>query len=82
MLLFSTEIYIFAFVGIACFYDYKYIVLTSTGFIGLAKGSRAVFQSLILPQYIAFDKLAAATGLSMVTNGVLSLFIGPFIGLF
>lgn len=64
------------------FSDSRDIVLINTGLIGLSKGTKAVFQSLIIPKYIEFDKLAAATGLSMVTNGVLSLIVGPLIGWF
>lgn len=68
--------------GIAMFYCSTNLVFTSCAIIGLAKGVKAVFQSLILPKYIEFDKLAAATGLSMVINGILSLTMGPLIGKF
>lgn len=62
------------------FSDSKNIVFISCAIIGLAKGGKAVFQSLILPKYIEYEKLAAATGLSMVINGMLSLTLGPLIG--
>lgn len=48
--------------------------------LGLAKGSKAVFQALIIPKYVSLEKLPAATGLSMIFNGLLSLIIGPIIG--
>nr|XP_022901438.1 monocarboxylate transporter 2-like [Onthophagus taurus] len=65
----------------AVFYDQKYIVLIGVATLGLGKGSKAVFQSLILPRYVEYERLAAANGLLMVTNGILSLVVGPVIGL-
>ncbi|KAK9752911.1 Major Facilitator Superfamily [Popillia japonica] len=79
--------YIFALIGstvgrtiLSFYYDHKIMVLISIAILGLGKGAKAVFQSLILPNFISYDKLASANGLLMVINGILSLIVGPIIG--
>lgn len=47
---------------------------------GLTKGTRAVFQSVIIPQYVSLDKIPAANGINMLFTGSVSLVIGPLIG--
>lgn len=49
--------------------------------IGIAKGTKAVFQTLIIPDYVPLERLPAAYGMQMVCNGILSIAIGPLIGL-
>lgn len=56
------------------------MVLMSVAILGLGKGAKAVFQSLILPNNVPYEKLASANGLLMVINGILSLIVGPLIG--
>lgn len=46
----------------------------------MAKGAKAVFQTLIIPDYVSLDRLPAAYGMQMVCNGILSIAIGPLIG--
>ncbi|KRT80451.1 membrane transporter, partial [Oryctes borbonicus] len=65
---------------LSIFYNSKTVVLISVAILGLGKGTKAVFQSLILPQFVTYDKLASANGLLMVINGILSLIVGPVIG--
>uniref|UniRef100_V5GMZ1 Monocarboxylate transporter n=1 Tax=Anoplophora glabripennis TaxID=217634 RepID=V5GMZ1_ANOGL len=48
--------------------------------LGLTKGARAVFQSVIIPKYVPLEKLPAANGLNMLFTGVVSLMVGPIIG--
>ncbi|KAI4463682.1 monocarboxylate transporter [Holotrichia oblita] len=62
------------------YYNNKLMVLVSIAILGLGKGAKAVFQSLILPNFITYDRLASANGLLMVINGILSLIVGPIIG--
>ncbi|XP_066583500.1 monocarboxylate transporter 14-like isoform X2 [Prorops nasuta] len=47
---------------------------------GLSKGTKAVFQALIIPDYVTLEMLPAASGIMMATSGILSIFIGPLIG--
>ncbi|XP_043260793.1 monocarboxylate transporter 6-like [Colletes gigas] len=49
--------------------------------IGVAKGTKAVFQTLIISDYVPLNKLPAAFGMQMACSGVLSIAIGPIIGL-
>ncbi|KAJ8947358.1 hypothetical protein NQ318_002884 [Aromia moschata] len=56
------------------------MVFICCSLIGLTKGSRAVFQSVIIPKYVPLEKIPAATGLNMLFTGVVSLVIGPIIG--
>lgn len=68
-------------IGLTIFSDVKSLLIYGASIIlGLSKGSKAVFQSLIIPKCVSLEKLPAATGLSMVLNGLLSLIIGPIIG--
>lgn len=48
--------------------------------LGVAKGIRTVYMSLVIPSYIPLDKLPSASGIQMLTNGILLLTIGPLIG--
>lgn len=49
--------------------------------LGLAKGVRSVYMSLVVPSYVPLERLAAASGIQMVANGVLILSMGSFVGL-
>ncbi|XP_076762918.1 monocarboxylate transporter 14 [Xylocopa sonorina] len=57
------------------------VVIAVSLLIGVAKGTKAVFQTLIIPDYVPLERLPAAYGMQMVCNGILSIAIGPFIGL-
>lgn len=48
--------------------------------IGVTKGLRAVYQSLIVPKLVPLDKFVAANGFQMFLTGTISLIIGPLIG--
>ncbi|XP_044728080.1 monocarboxylate transporter 9-like [Chrysoperla carnea] len=56
------------------------IVYCLAGLLGLSKGIKAVFQAIIIPNYVVLDKLPAASGLVYLGNGILSLILGPLIG--
>lgn len=59
--------------------NYKELLLVAMG-LGLAKGVRSVYMSLVVPSYIPLDRLAAASGIQMVANGVIILSMGSFVG--
>ncbi|KYN13878.1 PREDICTED: uncharacterized protein LOC108766313 [Trachymyrmex cornetzi] len=61
--------------------DTYVIVIGVALIIGLAKGTKAVFQALIIPDYVPLERLPAASGIQMVCNGILSISMGPIIGL-
>lgn len=60
--------------------SYNAIIAVSL-LLGIAKGTKAVFQALVIPDNVPLEKLPAATGLLMISNGVLSMILGPLIGL-
>ncbi|KAF5305924.1 hypothetical protein FQR65_LT07535 [Abscondita terminalis] len=62
------------------FNDVETVVIATSFLIGLCKGGRAVYQSLVLPEHVSIETLPVATGFMMIFNGVLSLIIGPLIG--
>lgn len=49
--------------------------------MGLAKGVRQVYMSCIVPSYIPLERLPAASGIQMVTNGVVLISLGSSIGI-
>ncbi|CAG2056632.1 unnamed protein product [Timema podura] len=49
--------------------------------IGIAKGVRTVYMSLVIPSYVPIERLASASGLQMVGNGIVLMAFGPLIGL-
>lgn len=59
--------------------SYQGILFVAMG-LGLAKGVRSVYMSLVVPSYIPLDRLAAASGIQMVANGVIILSMGSFVG--
>ncbi|XP_076224013.1 monocarboxylate transporter 9-like isoform X2 [Nomia melanderi] len=56
------------------------VVICVALIIGVAKGTKAVFQALIIPDYVPLKRLAGASGMQMVCNGILSIAVGPIIG--
>ncbi|KAG5684425.1 hypothetical protein PVAND_013659 [Polypedilum vanderplanki] len=50
--------------------------------MGIAKGVRQVYMSCIIPSYIPLDRLAAASGIQMVANGLILISMGSSIGFF
>lgn len=49
--------------------------------IGVAKGVRTVYWTLVLPDYVPLKMLPSATGMHMVLNGLFLLLGGPILGL-
>lgn len=48
--------------------------------IGLGKGLRTVFMALVIPTYVPLEKLPGATGIQLVTAGIVYLSLGPVVG--
>uniref|UniRef100_A0A7G3APR5 Putative monocarboxylate transporter n=1 Tax=Lutzomyia longipalpis TaxID=7200 RepID=A0A7G3APR5_LUTLO len=60
----------------------SYSVMLGVGFfLGVGKGVRSVYMSLVIPNYVSIERLASASGIQMVTNGFLLLIIGPLMGI-
>lgn len=83
----SRNLYVLSLIGstvgrtILSTWGSSYMVVVGVALIiGIAKGTKAVFQTLIIPDYVPLDRLPAAYGMQMVCNGILSIVIGPLIG--
>ncbi|XP_055629324.1 uncharacterized protein LOC129770483 [Toxorhynchites rutilus septentrionalis] len=50
-------------------------------FLGIAKGVRTVYMSLVIPSYIPIKRLPSASSIQMMTNGIILMTIGPLVGL-
>lgn len=48
--------------------------------LGVAKGVRTVYMSLVIPSAVPLERLASAAGLQMVVNGIFILIGGPVLG--
>lgn len=48
--------------------------------LGVAKGVRTVYMTLVIPSYVPIERLASAAGIQMVVNGILLMAFGPLIG--
>lgn len=48
--------------------------------LGVAKGLRNVYMSIVIPSYIPLDRLASASGIQMFANGLAMMFLGPVLG--
>ncbi|XP_059617769.1 uncharacterized protein LOC132262506 [Phlebotomus argentipes] len=63
-------------------FAHTYFWMLGVGFfLGVAKGVRSVYMSLVIPSYISIERLASASGIQMVTNGILLLTFGPLMGI-
>lgn len=49
--------------------------------LGIAKGVRTVYMNLVIPTSVPLERLAAASGLQMVVNGIFILIGGPILGI-
>jgi hypothetical protein len=65
---------------LATCYSSRATIFWCVSVIGLAKGIKAVYQSVIIPKFVPLEKLPAANGLNMLLTGCVSLTLGPVIG--
>jgi hypothetical protein len=48
--------------------------------IGFGKGFRTVFMALVIPTHVPLHKLPGATGIQLLTAGIVYLVMGPVVG--
>jgi len=48
--------------------------------LGVSKGVRTVYMTIVIPSYVPIERLPAAAGIQMVVNGILLMAFGPLIG--
>ena len=56
-------------------------VLIVITWLGIAKGIRAVYSTLVIPNYVPLERLPSASSLQQIVVGFLSMGAGPIIGL-
>ncbi|ETN67682.1 monocarboxylate transporter [Anopheles darlingi] len=59
--------------------DYREMMCVAVG-LGIAKGVRSVYMSLVIPSYIPLERLPSASSIQMTTNGIILMTIGPCVG--
>ncbi|XP_046395096.1 monocarboxylate transporter 9-like [Ischnura elegans] len=55
-------------------------ILCVSAWLGLGKGFRTIYMALVMPSIVPLDKLASASGLQTMANGISFLIIGPLFG--
>ncbi|XP_043267637.1 uncharacterized protein [Venturia canescens] len=60
--------------------NFAMVIMVAIG-LGFAKGIRSVNMSLVIPNHIPIERLASATGIQMVVNGIVLMILGPLLGL-
>lgn len=81
MYMYALSMLIMARTSLLFTQSYNGILIVAVG-LGLAKGVRSVYMQLVIPSYIPLERLAAASGIQMVTNGIILLVFGLSIGKF
>ncbi|XP_028163847.1 uncharacterized protein LOC114355282 isoform X1 [Ostrinia furnacalis] len=56
------------------------VVLLVAVMIGFGKGLRTVFMALVIPTHVPLHKLPGASGIQLLTAGIVYLTLGPFVG--
>lgn len=64
---------------LAHFQTYTMILLVAV-IIGFGKGLRTVFIALVIPTHVPLHKLPGATGIQLLTAGIVYLSFGPVVG--
>ncbi|CAH0628733.1 unnamed protein product [Chrysodeixis includens] len=57
-----------------------YVVLLVAVMIGFGKGLRTVFMALVIPTHVPLHKLPGASGIQLITAGMVYLSLGPVVG--
>ncbi|XP_011862365.1 PREDICTED: uncharacterized protein LOC105558992 [Vollenhovia emeryi] len=61
-------------------YSFTTMLAVAIG-LGAAKGIRSVYMALVVPTYVPIQKLPNASGIQMLTNGMILMSAGPMLGL-
>lgn len=50
--------------------------------LGVGKGIRSVYMSIVVPSYIPLERLASASAIQLFVNGLVMMVIGPILGIY
>ncbi|CAK9818582.1 Monocarboxylate transporter 13 [Anthophora plagiata] len=56
------------------------VILAVAVLIGAGKALRTIFMALVIPTHVPLSKLPGATGIQLLTSGIISLTLGPVVG--
>ncbi|CAK9826588.1 Monocarboxylate transporter 13 [Anthophora retusa] len=56
------------------------VVLAVAVLIGAGKALRTIFMALVIPTHVPLSRLPGATGIQLLTSGIISLTLGPVVG--
>ncbi|XP_071864045.1 uncharacterized protein isoform X1 [Bombus fervidus] len=56
------------------------VTLAVVVLIGVGKALRTIFMALAIPNHVPLSRLPAATGIQLLTSGIVSLTLGPIVG--
>ncbi|XP_076301476.1 uncharacterized protein LOC143219355 isoform X1 [Lasioglossum baleicum] len=56
------------------------ILLAVAVLLGVGKGLRTIFMALVIPSHVPLSRLPGATGIQLLTSGIVALVLGPVIG--
>lgn len=59
--------------------DYRNMLIVCAA-LGIGKGIRSVYMSIVVPSYIPLERLASASAIQLFVNGVVMMCIGPILG--
>lgn len=59
--------------------DYVGMMMICTA-LGVAKGIRSVYMSIVIPSYIPIERLASASAIQLFGNGIVMMCFGPVLG--
>lgn len=49
--------------------------------LGVGKGIRSVYMSIVVPSYIPLERLASASAIQLFVNGIVMMLFGPILGM-
>ena len=56
------------------------VTLAIAVLIGVGKGLRTIFMALVIPTHVPLSRLPGASGIQLLTSGIVSLTLGPVVG--
>lgn len=65
--------------GLIFTHSFKQVIVVAVG-LGIAKGIRSVYMSLIIPSYVPISRLPYASAIQMMVNGFIMISAGPCLG--
>ncbi|XP_046820578.1 uncharacterized protein LOC124424951 isoform X1 [Vespa crabro] len=66
--------------GLIFTHSFTQVIVVATG-LGIAKGIRSVYMSLVIPSYVSINRLPYASAIQMTVNGFIMISAGPCLGI-